>query len=72
MAIITSVAPCGRRMAREAVMIQPTPQRAATRPRRPWAGLLEERFTNIDIVMLMAAILMTGFIGLVSGVALVH
>ncbi len=53
-------------------MIQPTPQRAATRPRRPWAGLLEERFTNVDIVMLMAAILMTGFIGLVSGVALVH
>jgi len=53
-------------------MIQPTPPQAAARPRRPWAGLLEERFTNVDIVMLMAAILMTGFIGLVSGVAMVH
>ncbi len=40
--------------------------------RWPWARLLEERFTNIDIVVLVCSVLITGFIGVLSGSALVR
>ena len=39
--------------------------------RRPWNGLLEDRFTNIDIVVFAAAVLLVGLIGAVSGVSLI-
>jgi hypothetical protein len=38
--------------------------------RWPWAGLIEARFTNIDVIVLLGAVLITGIIGAVSGVAL--
>ncbi len=53
-------------------MTEFTPDRAVAKRRRPWSGLFEERFTNVDIVMLAAAVLLTGFIGLLSGAALVR
>jgi hypothetical protein len=55
-------------MTREAVMTGLSPQPAARR-RAPWAGLLEDRFTNVDLVMLAAALALTGIIGVLSGAA---
>ena len=52
-------------------MTEFTPDRALAKRKLPWAGLFEERFTNVDLVMLAAAVLLTGFIGLISGAALV-
>ncbi len=59
-------------MAWEAVMTEFTPDRVLAKRKLPWASLFEERFTNIDLVMLGAAVLLTGFIGLISGAALVR
>ena len=47
-------------------------QRAPAKRQWPWSGLLEDRFTNVDIVMLAAAVLLTGFIGMLSGAAMAH
>ncbi len=41
------------------------------RGRRPWAALFEERFTNCDVVVLAVALVVTGFIGALSGVNLI-
>ncbi len=40
--------------------------------RRPWTSLLEDRFTNADVVMLVCALLMTGFVGVLSAAAHLH
>ena len=40
--------------------------------RSPWTSLLEARFTNADVMMLVCALLMTGFVGALSGAALLH
>lgn len=35
-----------------------------------FAGLLEERFTNIDLIVVIAALLITGLIGAISGLSM--
>ena len=40
--------------------------------RRHWTSLLEDRFTNADVVMLVCALLMTGFVGVLSAAAHLH
>ncbi len=45
---------------------------SGARRRSLFAGLLEDRFTNIDLVVVLAALMITGFIGALSGVALAH
>jgi hypothetical protein len=41
-------------------------------PRRSsiWARLKEERFTNVDLMLVMGALVITSLIGALSGVAL--
>ena len=48
-----------------------TSHRSSAR-RSPWMSLLEDRFTNADVVMLVCALLMTGFVGALSGMAHLH
>jgi len=43
-----------------------------TRRRGLFAGLMEDRFTNIDLVVVLAALLITGLIGALTGVSLAH
>ena len=38
--------------------------------RSPWADLLEQRFTNADLVVVLAALVLTGLIGALTGVSL--
>ena len=40
--------------------------------RRLFSGLLEERFTNVDLIVVLAALVITGVIGAVSGISLVY
>jgi hypothetical protein len=41
--------------------------------RRPlFAGLLEERFTNVDLIVVLAALVITSLIGALSGISLVY
>jgi hypothetical protein len=40
------------------------------RPGSLWARLREERFTNVDLVVVLGALLITGFVGAISGAAL--
>ena len=35
-----------------------------------WARLKEERFTNVDLIVVLGALLITGFVGALSGAAL--
>lgn len=37
-----------------------------------FAGLLEERFTNGDLVVVVVALVITCLIGVLSGISLVH
>ena len=37
-----------------------------------FSGLFEDRFTNADVVMLVCALLMTGFVGVLSAAAHLH
>ena len=37
-----------------------------------FSGLFEERFTNVDLVVVLAALVITGLIGALSGVSLVY
>ncbi len=39
--------------------------------RAPWAGLLEQRFTNADLVVVLAALVLTSLIGALTGVSLI-
>lgn len=38
--------------------------------RSAWARLTEERFTNIDLIVVLGALVITSFVGAISGVAL--
>ena len=46
--------------------------RADLGPRRRslWARLKQERLTNIDLLVVLGALVVTGFVGAVSGAAL--
>jgi hypothetical protein len=35
-----------------------------------WARLKEERFTNVDLLVVLGALVITGFVGALSGAAL--
>jgi hypothetical protein len=35
-----------------------------------WSRLKEERFTNVDLLLVLGALMITGFIGAVTGVSL--
>ncbi len=37
-----------------------------------FSGLLEERFTNVDLIVVLAALVITGLIGALSGISLVY
>ncbi len=37
-----------------------------------FAGLLEDRFTNVDLIVVLAALVITCFIGALSGASLVN
>ncbi len=37
-----------------------------------FAGLLEERFTNVDLIVVVAALVITAVIGALSGISLTH
>ena len=37
-----------------------------------FSGLLEDRFTNVDLVVVLAALVITGLIGALGGVSLVY
>jgi hypothetical protein len=37
-----------------------------------FSGLLEERFTNVDLILVLGALVITGVIGAVSGISLVY
>jgi len=37
-----------------------------------FSGLLEERFTNVDLIVVLAALVFTSLIGAVSGISLVY
>ena len=48
---------------------------SSVRPRRrrwPWAALLEESFTNIDLIVILGGLLIVGLIGAIGGAALTH
>jgi hypothetical protein len=36
-----------------------------------FAGLLEDRFTNVDLIVVLIALVITGLIGAVSGISMV-
>ncbi len=36
-----------------------------------FAGLLEDRFTNVDLIVVLIALVITGVIGAISGISLV-
>ena len=38
--------------------------------RSAWTRLREERFTNVDLIVVLGALMITGFVGALSGVAL--
>ena len=48
--------------------------RADTRPDRGrgslWSRLKEERFTNVDLLLVLGALVITGFVGAVTGVSM--
>lgn len=37
-----------------------------------FAGLLEDRFTNVDLIVVLAALALTGIIGALSGLSLAY
>ncbi len=37
-----------------------------------FSGLLEERFTNVDLIVVLAALAITGLIGALGGISLVY
>ena len=37
-----------------------------------FAGLMEDRFTNVDLIVVLAALVVTGLIGVLSGISLAH
>ncbi len=37
-----------------------------------FAGLMEDRFTNADLVVVLAALVVTGVIGILSGISLAY
>ncbi len=43
----------------------------ASARRPPWADLLEQRFTNADLVVVLAALVITSLIGVLTGLALI-
>ena len=45
---------------------------ADQRNRSPWARLKEERFTNVDVVLMLGALAITCFVGVLSGAALLN
>ena len=38
--------------------------------RRLFSGLLEDRFTNVDLIVVLAALVITSVIGAISGISL--
>jgi len=45
---------------------------ARSKRRGLFSGLLEERFTNVDLIVVLAALVITGLIGALSGISLVY
>jgi hypothetical protein len=45
---------------------------ARSRRRGLFSGLLEERFTNVDLIVVVGALVITGVIGALSGISLVY
>ena len=37
-----------------------------------FSGLMEDRFTNADLVVVLAALVVTGLIGILSGISLAY
>ncbi len=37
-----------------------------------FAGLMEDRFTNVDLIVVLAALVVTGLIGALSGISLAY
>ncbi len=37
-----------------------------------FSGLFEDRFTNVDLIVVLAALIITGLIGAFSGISLVY
>ncbi len=37
-----------------------------------FAGLMEDRFTNVDLIVVLAALVVTGLIGVLSGISLAY
>ncbi len=37
-----------------------------------FSGLLEDRFTNVDLIVVLAALVMTGLIGAAGGISLFY
>ncbi len=37
-----------------------------------FAGLMEDRFTNVDLIVVLAALVVTGLVGALSGISLAY